>query len=90
MTAMCAAISICRRSSTTSVGNPWTAGLVSESEPWPWLWTPEIEAWQPYVPLGQRRGDRGEAYTLGSTGDSPVAVGDPPTEVPPAEIPLGW
>ena len=52
--------------------NPWAAGLVNESEPWPWLWTPEIEAWQPYVPLNARTGP-------GGTGDSPVPVGDPPT-----------
>ena len=29
--------------------NPWAAGVVKESEPWPWLWTPDIEAWKPYV-----------------------------------------
>ncbi|MGO8764740.1 MAG: Eco57I restriction-modification methylase domain-containing protein [Limisphaerales bacterium] len=45
--------------------NPWAAGLVKESEPWAWLWTPEIEAWKPYV--------------RGGTGDSPVPVGDSPT-----------
>src|SRR5438876_12378899 len=50
--------------------NPWAAGLVEEDQPWPWLWTPGIEAWKPYVPLFER---------MGSTGDSPVPVGDPPT-----------
>ncbi len=50
--------------------NPWAAGLVQENEPWPWLWTPDIEAWKPYVPLSAREG---------STGDSPVPVGDSPT-----------
>ncbi len=50
--------------------NPWVAGLVQENEPWAWLWTPDIEAWSPYVSLSARKG---------STGDSPVPVGDPPT-----------
>ncbi len=50
--------------------NPWAAGVVKESEPWPWLWTPDIEAWKPYVATSARKG---------STGDSPVPVGDPPT-----------
>jgi alanyl-tRNA synthetase len=50
--------------------NPWAEGLVQESEPWPWLWTPDIEALSPYVPLSERKG---------STGDSPVPVGDSPT-----------
>ena len=50
--------------------NPWAAGLVQENEPWPWLWTPEIEAWKPYVPMSVRKG---------GTGDSPVPVGDSPT-----------
>ncbi|HXC99624.1 MAG TPA: alanine--tRNA ligase-related protein [Verrucomicrobiae bacterium] len=36
--------------------NPWAAGLVRESEPWPWLWTADIEASKPYVPLGSRKG----------------------------------
>jgi Ser-tRNA(Ala) deacylase AlaX/REP element-mobilizing transposase RayT len=26
--------------------NPWDAGLVQLNEPWPWLWTPEVEAWR--------------------------------------------
>jgi len=56
--------------------NPWAAGLVPESEPWPWLWIPEIEAWKPYVGLSERKSGTGEN---GSTGDSPVPVGDPPT-----------
>ncbi len=30
--------------------NPWTAGIVAENEPWPWLWTEDIEAAQPYIP----------------------------------------
>jgi len=30
--------------------NPWAAGLVGENEPWPWLWTEDIEAVRPYVP----------------------------------------
>jgi alanyl-tRNA synthetase/REP element-mobilizing transposase RayT len=25
--------------------NPWDAGLVQANEPWPWVWTPEYEAW---------------------------------------------
>jgi alanyl-tRNA synthetase/REP element-mobilizing transposase RayT len=50
--------------------NPWAEGLVQESEPWPWLWTPDIETLSPYVPLSERKG---------STGDSPVPVGDSPT-----------
>ncbi|MHB8519643.1 MAG: alanine--tRNA ligase-related protein [Limisphaerales bacterium] len=50
--------------------NPWAAGLVRESEPWPWLWTPDIEACQPYRSLAERKG---------GTGDPPVPVGDPPT-----------
>ena len=54
--------------------NPWAAGVVNESEPWPWLWTTEIEAWQPYVPLTARSSRGG----TGSTGDSPVPPGDPP------------
>ncbi len=29
--------------------NPWTEGLVQPDQPWPWLWTEEIEAAQPYV-----------------------------------------
>jgi alanyl-tRNA synthetase/REP element-mobilizing transposase RayT len=49
--------------------NPWAAGLVQEHEPWPWLWTPEIEAWKPYVSLSKRSG---------STGDSPVPSGYQP------------
>jgi alanyl-tRNA synthetase/REP element-mobilizing transposase RayT len=57
-------------------GNPWAAGLVRDNEPWPWLWTPEIEAWKPYVPLAARKGGIGDGK--GSTGDSPVRVGDPP------------
>jgi len=53
--------------------NPWTAGLVEDSEPWPWLWHPEIEAWKPYVPLEKR------APQMGGTGDPPVPLGDPPS-----------
>ncbi len=49
--------------------NPWTAGLVQENEPWPWLWTLDIEARKPYVPLVKQSG---------STGDPPVPVGDSP------------
>ncbi|MHB9007137.1 MAG: alanine--tRNA ligase-related protein [Limisphaerales bacterium] len=49
--------------------NPWAAGLVQESDPWPWLWTPDIEAWKPYVSPSARQG---------GTGDSPVPPGDPP------------
>jgi alanyl-tRNA synthetase/REP element-mobilizing transposase RayT len=29
--------------------NPWTEGLVNPDQPWPWLWTEDIEAAQPYV-----------------------------------------
>jgi alanyl-tRNA synthetase/REP element-mobilizing transposase RayT len=29
--------------------NPWTAGLVDQNQPWPWLWTQDIEAVRPYV-----------------------------------------
>jgi alanyl-tRNA synthetase/REP element-mobilizing transposase RayT len=50
--------------------NPWASGLARESERWPWLWTPDIEAWRPYVPLNAR---------TGSTGDSPVPLDDPPS-----------
>jgi alanine--tRNA ligase len=49
--------------------NPWAAGLIQETEPWPWLWTPEIEASTPYVPLSARNG---------STGNLPVPPGDSP------------
>jgi len=59
--------------------NPWAAGLVPENEPWAWLWTPEIETWQPYVPLARRPGTQVScADGLGGTGDSPVPAGDPP------------
>jgi alanyl-tRNA synthetase/REP element-mobilizing transposase RayT len=51
--------------------NPWAAGAVKESEPWPWLWTPEIEAWQPYVSISARQ-------RAGSTGYQPV----PPNNLP--------
>jgi alanyl-tRNA synthetase/REP element-mobilizing transposase RayT len=51
--------------------NPWAAGLVQEDESWPWLWTPEIEAWKPYVSLSKRSGSTG----LGSTGNLPVPSG---------------
>jgi alanyl-tRNA synthetase/REP element-mobilizing transposase RayT len=54
--------------------NPWTAGLVQEDEPWPWLWTPKIEAWKPYVPLSKRSNGTG----VGSTGESPVPSGYQP------------
>ncbi|HXT41627.1 MAG TPA: alanine--tRNA ligase-related protein [Candidatus Angelobacter sp.] len=40
--------------------NPWEAGLVQENEPWPWLWTPDIEASKPYVPLVQREGRKSD------------------------------
>ncbi len=30
-------------------GNPWAAGVVDEQTPYQWLWTPDIEAAQPYV-----------------------------------------
>jgi alanyl-tRNA synthetase/REP element-mobilizing transposase RayT len=56
--------------------NPWAAGLVKEDEPWPWLWTQDIEAWKPYVPLSVRKGDPNERQ--GSTGDSPVPPGYQP------------
>ncbi len=29
-------------------GNPWAAGIVDEQTPYRWLWTPDIEAAQPY------------------------------------------
>ena len=29
--------------------NPWKAGIVDEQTPYRWLWTPDIEAAQPYV-----------------------------------------
>ena len=57
--------------------NPWTAGLASENEAWPWLWTPGVEAeGTPAAP-----GTRGNGMTdlAGGTGDPPVPVGDPPT-----------
>ena len=67
--------------------NPWAAGLVGENELWPWLWTPDIEAWKPYVSISQRKGGpnepalvQGRASAVSSTtGDSPVATGNLPT-----------
>jgi D-serine deaminase-like pyridoxal phosphate-dependent protein/REP element-mobilizing transposase RayT len=32
--------------------NPWDSGLVQSNEPYPWLWTAEMEAWQSPSPGG--------------------------------------
>ena len=54
--------------------NPWDAGLVQPNEPWPWLWTPEIEAWRASAP--------------GSAAGPAAEVGGSPTSSHPLTSPV--